>query len=67
MEVIVNRTPVAARDGATLSELLRRELGTPADGVAVAVNNRVVPRSEWASATLHEADKVTIIRAVCGG
>ena len=65
MEVIVNRTPVAARDGATLSELLAA-LGTP-DGVAVAVNNRVVPRSEWASATLHEADKVTIIRAVCGG
>ena len=61
MEVIVNRTPVAARDGATLSELLAA-LGTP-----VAVNNRVVPRSEWASATLHEADKVTIIRAVCGG
>ena len=45
MEVIVNRTPVAARDGATLSELLAA-LGTPADGVA---------------------DKVTIIRAVCGG
>lgn len=66
MEVIVNRTPVAARDGATLSELLAA-LGTPADGVAVAVNNRVVPRSEWAPATLHEADKVTIIRAVCGG
>ena len=62
MEVIVNRTPVAARDGATLSELL-----APADGVAVAVNNRVVPRSEWTTAILHEADKVTIIRAVCGG
>ncbi|HBL70612.1 sulfur carrier protein ThiS [uncultured Alistipes sp.] len=66
MEVIVNRTPVAARDGATLSELLAA-LGTPADGVAVAVNNRVVPRSEWTTAILHEADKVTIIRAVCGG
>ena len=66
MEGIVNRTPIAALDGATLSELLAA-LVTPADGVAVAVNNRVVPRSEWTTATLHEADKVTIIRAVCGG
>ena len=66
MEVIVNRTPVAARDGATLSELLAA-LGTPADGVAVAVNNRVVPRSEWASKPLEEGMKITVIRAVCGG
>ena len=66
MEVIVNRTPVAARDGATLSELLAA-LGTPADGVAVAVNNRVVPRSEWPTTHLQAGAKITVIRAVCGG
>ena len=66
MELFVNRTPVAVRDGAMLPEVLAG-LGIPAEGIAVAVNNRVIPRSEWDTTLLHEADKVTVIRAVCGG
>ena len=38
-----------------------------AEGVAGAVNNRVVPRAKWAATQLEEQMKITVIRAVCGG
>lgn len=36
-------------------------------GIAVAVNNVVVPKSEWQNKILNENDKITIIRATQGG
>ena len=66
MKLSVNHQAVEADAGETLAGLLQR-MSVPAEGVAVAVNNRVVPRSEWAATPLHEEDRITIIRAVCGG
>ncbi len=41
---------------------------TPArSGVAVAVNESVVPRGRWAATTLGEGDRVEILTAVQGG
>ncbi len=48
MKLSVNRQAVEADAGETLAGLLQR-MSVPAEGVAVAVNNRVVPRSEWAA------------------
>lgn len=39
----------------------------PTVGLAVAVNNKVVRKADWATAELAEGDKVTVITAVCGG
>lgn len=36
-------------------------------GLAVAVNDAVVPRADWPFLQLHEQDRVTIIRATQGG
>ncbi len=36
-------------------------------GLALAVNDQVVPKSEWETYSLNELDKVTIIRATQGG
>lgn len=66
MEVFMNRKPVGVEVPTSLAELLARE-GIPAEGVAVAVNNRVVPRGEWAATPVAEGMKITVIRAVCGG
>ncbi|HIY14879.1 MAG TPA: sulfur carrier protein ThiS [Candidatus Alistipes cottocaccae] len=66
MEVFINRKPVGVEVPTSLAELLARE-GIPAEGVAVAVNNRVVPRGEWAATPVAEGMKITVIRAVCGG
>lgn len=36
-------------------------------GTAVAVNNTVVPRSQWNEHTLVDNDRLTVIRATQGG
>lgn len=36
-------------------------------GVAVAVNESIVPRSAWAARPLRDGDRIEIVRAVQGG
>lgn len=36
-------------------------------GVAVAVNNKVVPRTEWTNKTVVPGDKIILIKATQGG
>lgn len=43
------------------------ELGLPSNGIAIAVDNKMVKRSEWENTTLEENAKVLIIKAACGG
>lgn len=51
---------------ATLMELAR-EMGLPEKGVAMAVNNRMVPRVEWSTTSISGDEDIVIIKAVCGG
>ena len=61
MEVFINHSPVETDAATTLAELLMQE------GIAVAIANKVVPRSEWPTTRLQAGTKITVIRAVCGG
>ncbi|GIV40480.1 MAG: sulfur carrier protein ThiS [Thermonema sp.] len=36
-------------------------------GIALAVNEQVVPKSKWAEHILQENDRITLIRATQGG
>ena len=65
MKLKVNDQEVES--GATTLSLFSLEQNLPATGIAVAVNNRMVPRAEWNSYTLNEGDRILIIKAVCGG
>lgn len=67
MKVEINKKEIEAPVGvSTLAELLAAS-GFTGVGQAVAVNNRVVPKNEWASHGLEDGMKITVIRAVCGG
>lgn len=46
---------------------LAAERQLPEKGVAVAVNNDMVPRTEWAAHAIHEGDDILILKAFCGG
>ncbi|HTD09649.1 MAG TPA: sulfur carrier protein ThiS [Solirubrobacteraceae bacterium] len=61
-----NRSDVAA--GETIVAVLAR-LGLQADahGVAVAVDDQVVPRAAWASFALGEGARVEVLTAMQGG
>jgi len=54
--------------GASLSDLLAAEQIDPAKpGVAVAINDAIVPRAEWLKAMLKDGDTVEIVRPHSGG
>ncbi len=46
---------------------LIEELSIDTKGVAIALNNKVIARNNWAETTLNEGDKVVIVSAVFGG
>ena len=66
MQVEVNGRSRQVADGLLLSDLVDSAVHR-VDGVAVAVNRSVVPRSHWASHVLQGGDQVEIIQAVGGG
>ena len=70
--VTINGDTVAFDSEATLGDVVLRTMtkpdGTYTDrGIAVAVNQIVVPRADWAATTLRPDDKIEIITAVQGG
>ena len=54
------------KPGANLKILLD-ELNLPLDGLAVAINDMVIPRKDYLETQLRDADHVEIIHAVGGG
>ncbi|MBQ7741448.1 MAG: sulfur carrier protein ThiS [Bacteroidaceae bacterium] len=65
MTLTVNNT-TCETTADTLAQLAEQH-ALPASGVAIAVDNKMVPRSEWATFTLQENQKITILRAFSGG
>ena len=66
MQVHVNGSPRELPEDTTVDALLQA-LGCAPEGVAVAVNMVVVPRSQRAATTLRPGDRVEVIQAVGGG
>ncbi|MDF2457404.1 MAG: thiamine biosynthesis protein ThiS [Cytophagaceae bacterium] len=67
MTVFVNDQVQDLKTQFTLIALLSQLSLDEQKGIAVAVNNHVVPKKNWNSHLLSEQDKVTIIRASQGG
>ncbi|QJB34561.1 sulfur carrier protein ThiS [Chitinophaga oryzae] len=67
MEVLVNNKLYAVQHGTTIAALLQFIQLSAQKGIAVAVNNQVVPRNSWDDQPLQPSDNITIIRATQGG
>lgn len=65
MKIMLNNLPTVIKS--TTVEELHAELTLPDRGVAIAINNRVILRDNWSSATISEGDSVTVIKAAFGG
>ena len=65
MKILINNQETLTE--ATSVAMLAAELALPERGVALAVNNRIVPRTAWAETALNKGDNVTIIKAAFGG
>lgn len=66
MKLTVNSKETEVKDGCTPAELATR-LALPEKGVAIAVNNKMIPRTEWAERVLQPNDSLVVIKAACGG
>lgn len=65
MQVIINNKSAEVK--ATTVQELHAELGLPEKGVAIAIANKMVPRTEWAQTMLKENDSIVVIKAAFGG
>ncbi len=50
----------------TITSLIE-ELSLETKGVAIALNNKVIPRAEWGATLIVEGDKIIVVSAVFGG
>jgi sulfur carrier protein len=66
MNVSVNGESRELTAGTTLDTLVAALTAAPS-GVAAAVNEAVVPRSQWSGTLLGDGDRVEVLTAVQGG
>jgi sulfur carrier protein len=65
-EISVNGQQRPHSSGTTVRDLVV-SLTDRADGCAVAVNDTVVPRSDWSTHAVEAGDRVEVLTAVQGG
>jgi sulfur carrier protein len=67
VEVFINQTIFNVPDPGTLADVLPLLQIRQSDGIAIAVNDVVIPKGEWQRTLLCPKDKVFVIRATQGG
>jgi sulfur carrier protein len=66
MNISVNGEGRQVAPGIALDAVVRTLTAAPS-GVAAALNETVVPRTQWPSTSLSEGDRVEVLTAVQGG
>lgn len=67
MNILLNSKPQEIADHLTLSLALQALQIKALNGVAIAVNNIVIPKNDWESHLLKPNDALVIIKASQGG
>lgn len=69
MKIKLNDKELEISHSITLEELLLKEINLSPDkkGVAVAVNDNIIPKNDWKNYPIKENDEILIIIAAQGG
>ena len=67
MEVTINEHNTTLPKGASLAEAISELNITETNGIAVAINDKVIKRENWPTEKLKSNDKILVIRAAQGG
>jgi sulfur carrier protein len=67
MNVYFNNDLIDLDNNSYLSQIIKQKGLNEKKGIAVAVNNVVIQRSQWTSYLLQENDKILIVTATKGG
>lgn len=64
--ISINDQPQQVEFNTNLQQIIT-QFSLPEMGCVFAINNQVVPRSEWASTVLSEGDSISLFQAIAGG
>ncbi len=67
MNIFVNNKKQAIKNDTTVRSLLEEMQLSDKKGIAVALNQKVVPRNKWNQINLEENDNILLIKASQGG
>ena len=67
MEISINQQRTEIPDNASVEKLVSTFFSNSTKGIAVAINQTIVPKSEWQVRLLNPDDKVTLVKATQGG
>lgn len=67
MTITINHQPHPLPAPQPLLALLAELQLAAADGVALAINQQVVPRAYWATTTIHPGDRLLLVGVIAGG
>jgi sulfur carrier protein len=67
MEITVNNQTLKLTGPSSVAQLLSVVLQVPGTGIAIAVNQAIVSKSEWQAHILQPGDQVVLIKATQGG
>lgn len=67
MNIIVNGKNVECNGKIVTISTVMKQLELPHAGVAIAIGNAVVPKTQWDDYILNEGVKITVIKATQGG
>ena len=66
MKIQVNEQALEVSENTNIEQLLL-QLEKPLVGSAVAVNQKVITRSQWESYIISEGDNISLFQAIAGG
>jgi sulfur carrier protein len=66
MRIHFNDEPMQCADNLTLAMLLE-QISLLKPGVALAINQRIVPREQWETHLLNDGDQILLFQAIAGG
>jgi sulfur carrier protein len=64
--VVINEQPHLVDCHSNLQQIIE-QFELPSMGCVFAINNNVVPRSEWANTVLSQGDCISLFQAIAGG
>lgn len=67
MEITVNQNTISLTAPCSVTQLLADVLRIPGQGIAVAINETILSKTNWPEHLLRSGDKITIIKATQGG
>jgi sulfur carrier protein len=67
MDILINNQKHTVTDNSSLQTIVNIQLGEKQKGVAVAVNDNVIPKLNWENHILKSNDHILIIKATQGG